>query len=196
MTVDAAGGDDWLELEKPSLLSLLWCFLRIGTTGFGGSSRAMMHAEAVERRRWLRPDDFLTGFAIAQVLPGANPVNLALYIGLRTRGLAGATAAVLGMIGPAFCIIILIGLIYSQLSVFPVTHVVLLGVAAAGVAATLALGLKVAARIERRMATALVGFGTFLAVGVFRIPTIPVVALAVPISIAFAYRAERNKRRD
>ncbi|HVB89027.1 MAG TPA: chromate transporter [Beijerinckiaceae bacterium] len=182
-----------LELERASLGSLFLCFLKIGLTSFGGSARAMMHREAVERRRWLREQDFLTGFAIAQVLPGANPVNLALYVGLRALGAAGAAAAVLGMVTPAFCVIMTMGFIYRSLSGYPATHFVLEGVAAAGVAATLAVGFKVAARMERRWVPAAVAAAVFATVGVLHLPMIPVVAIAVPLSVAAAYHAGRGK---
>ncbi|HUZ67815.1 MAG TPA: chromate transporter [Beijerinckiaceae bacterium] len=193
MALEADSDPVSFELEQPNLGALFWCFLKIGLTSFGGSSRAMMYAESVERRRWLRERDFLTGFAIAQVLPGANPVNLALYVGLRARGLIGAAAAVCGIVAPAFCVILLMGFVYHALSRYPATHFVLEGVAAAGVAATLAVGIKVALRMPRRLTPALIAILVFATVGVFHLPMIPVVVVAVPVSIAAAYWAAQGK---
>jgi chromate transporter len=181
------------ELEQPSLGALFWRFLKIGLTSFGGSSSAMMYKESVEARRWLREQDFLTGFAIAQVLPGANPVNLALYIGLRARGLIGAIAAVSGMVVPAFCVIMLMGFVYHALSGYAATHFVLEGVAAAGVAATLTVGLKVTTKMERRLAPALIAIVIFTTVGVFHLAMVPIVVAAVPVSIGIAYWTLRKK---
>jgi chromate transporter len=192
MNVDAREPE--AALDDASLLELFWCFLVIGLVSFGGSSRAMMHRETVERRRWLREPDFLTGFAIAQVLPGANPVNLALYIGLRMRGWLGATMAVLGMLLPAFCIIMLMGFAYRELARFPATHFVLDGVAAAGVAATLAVGFKVAVRLERNAWSILLALATFVTVGVLHLPMIPVVCVTVPLGVAVAYFAGGSYR--
>jgi chromate transporter len=175
------------DLDEASLFDLFWVFIKIGIASFGGASRAMMHAETVERNRWLREKDFLAGFAIAQVLPGANPVNLALYIGLRLRGLLGATASVLGMLLPAFLIIMLMGLAYRELAQYHATHVVLDGVAAAGVGATLSVGVKVAKRLERSAWTWLTAVGVFLAVGVFHVPMIPLVVVVVPAAILIAW---------
>lgn len=193
MDAESKRKDASFELEQPGLGVLFLCFLRIGLTSFGGSSRAMMHRESVERRRWLREQDFLTGFAIAQVLPGANPVNLALYVGLRTRGVIGAIAAVCGMVVPAFCVILAMGFVYRMLSGYPATHFVLEGVAAAGVAATLAVGLKVTSRMERRLGPALIAIVIFVTVGVFHLPMIPIVAVVLPVSIAAAYWAPRKE---
>lgn len=187
MAADVEPSSASFELEQPNLGSLFWCFLTIGLTSFGGSSTAMMHRESVERRRWLHEQDFLTGFAIAQVLPGANPVNLALYIGLRARGLIGAIASVSGMIVPAFCVILLMGFVYHALSGYSATHFVLEGVAAAGVAATLTVGIKVTTRMEQRLIPALIAIVIFATVGVFHLPMIPIVVVAVPLSIGVAY---------
>jgi chromate transporter len=187
------GSDDAAPLETATLLALFATFFKIGMSSFGGSSRAQMYSEAVEKKRWLRDKDFLTGFAVAQVLPGANPVNLALYIGLHARGRIGAVAAVLGMVVPAFCIILLMGYAYRQLSGHPETHFVLAGVAAAGVGATLAVGVKVATRVERHIVPVVVALAVFGTVGVFHWPMIPVVVVAVPLSIAVAFWKRKNQ---
>ena len=179
--------DDTEELERASLFDLFKAFLKIGVTSFGGASRPMMHRESVERHRWLRERDFLAGFAIAQVLPGANPVNLALYIGLRTRGALGATVAVLGMVVPAFFVILFMGVVYRELTGYPATHMVLAGLAASGVAATLSTGIKMSLRLDRNLLTAGIMAVVFIVVGILHWPMIPVVLCAIPASFALAW---------
>ena len=176
------------------LSQIFFSFLKIGGSAFGGSTQALIHRETVERRRWLDEQGFLAGFAISQVLPGANPVNLALYTGLKVRGGLGATIAVIAMIIPAFCIIMAMGFAYRQLSGLPVTHFVLGGVAAAGVGATLSVGMKVVARLPRKLTPYLVGLAVFAAVGLLRWPMVPVVVVAVPVSILLAYLGARGAR--
>ncbi|MDB5643631.1 MAG: chromate transporter [Hyphomicrobiales bacterium] len=166
---------------------VLLSFLKIGGSAFGGSTQALIFREVVDRRQWMSEQQFLTGQAIAQVLPGANPVNLALYVGLQVRGGLGATAAVLGMIAPAFCIILVMGFAYRELSGQPATHFVLGGVAAAGVGATLAMGFKIVRKMPRKIWPAAIALAVFAAIGFFRLPMIPVVLIAVPLSIAAAY---------
>ena len=187
--------DDSEPLDRASLLALFIAFLKIGVTSFGGASRPMMHRESVEIHRWLREKDFLAGFAIAQVLPGANPVNLALYIGLRARGAIGATVAVLGMVVPAFCVILLMGFAYRELTGFPATHMVLTGLAASGVAATFATGIKMATRLDRNLLTLVIGLAVFIAVGVLHWPMVPVVIVAIPASFVAAWYTDKESRR-
>ena len=184
------------ELEHASLFDLFVAFLKIGVTSFGGASRPMMHRESVERHRWLREKDFLAGFAIAQVLPGANPVNLALYIGLRVRGVLGATVAVLGMVVPSFCLILLIGYAYRGLTGYPATHMVLAGLAASGVAATLSTGLKMTMRLDRNLLTVVMMSSVFVVVGILHWPMVPVVVVAIPVSFALAWFTDPGPKKN
>ena len=180
---------------RVSLLDIFWTFLKVGTTSFGGASRAIMHNEAVERHHWLDEKDYLAGFALSQVLPGANPVNLALYIGLKVRGMLGATVAVCGMIVPAFCLTLCLGYLYRSYGHLAAVHFVLAGLAAAGVGATLTMAIKVARRLPRNLMTALIAMTVFLVVGLLRWPMVPVVLVAVPLSIALAFVQERKERK-
>jgi chromate transporter len=175
------------------LLELLGIFLRLGILAIGGGVQAFMYRDLVEIKKWISEKEYLTGFAIAQVLPGANPVNLALYFGLQLRGGPGATAAVLGMVVPAFCIILAMGYAYRQFAGYPATHFILVGVASVGVAATLAMGIKVSRKLDRDWLTILIAIITFAMVGIFRLPMVPVVLVIVPLSILLFYAMERRR---
>ncbi len=177
------------------LFELFVVFLKLGTLSIGGGSQAFMYRDLVDVKRWIDDKAFVTGLAIAQVLPGANPVNLALYFGQKLHGGLGATAAVFGMVVPAFCIILLAGYAYRLLAHYPATHFILLGAAAVGVAATLAMGIKIAQRLDRNWATILIGLVTFGAVGVLRLPMVPVVCVVVPASILIFYLMDRRHGR-
>ena len=83
-------------------------FLKLGITTFGGSVQSWMHREIVTRHRWLDERRSCLVLSVALVLPGANPVNMALYVGLQLRGGRGAITAVLAMVLPAFCVILLL----------------------------------------------------------------------------------------
>nr|TFG52689.1 MAG: chromate transporter [Hyphomicrobiales bacterium] len=179
-----------------SLPSMLVLFLHIGLTSFGGSTMAWMHREIVEKRKLLSDQGFMTGLTIAQVLPGANPVNLALYLGMHARGRMGAAVAVFGIIFPAFCVILIMGFLYRTYSGFETTHVVLGGVAAAGVGATLAMGVKLARSVMVRFVPTAIALFTFFVVGILRWPLVPVVAVMVPLSILQAYLMHRRQSKD
>src|ERR1700722_12487214 len=84
---------------RVGLSQLLATFVRLGTMTFGGGVQSWIHREVVQRLRWIDNKSFLSGMTVAQILPGANPVNMALYVGMHLRGGTGARAA-----GPALCI--------------------------------------------------------------------------------------------
>ena len=177
---------------RVGLSQLLATFVRLGTLTFGGGVQSWIHREVVQRLGWINDKSFLSGMTVAQILPGANPVNMALYVGLQLRGGVGAAVAVFGMLIPAFCTTLILGALYRSYGHLAAVHFVLAGMAAAGVGATLTMGIKVARRLPRNLVTALIAVTVFVVVGVLRWPMIPVVVVMVPLSIALAFVAERN----
>jgi chromate transporter len=177
---------------RVGLNQLLATFVRLGTMTFGGGVQSWIHREVVQRLGWINDKSFLSGMTVAQILPGANPVNMALYVGLQLRGGAGAAVAVFGMLIPAFCTTLILGALYRSYGHLAVVHFVLAGMAAAGVGATLTMGIKVARRLPRNLVTVLIALTVFVLIGVLRWPMIPVVAVMVPLSIAAAFVAERK----
>lgn len=173
---------------------LLATFVRLGTVTFGGGLQSWIHREVVDRLGWIDDDTFLSGLTMARVVPGGNGVNVALYVGLRLRGAMGAAAAVLGLVVPAFCVILCLGYLYRRFGHLAAVHFVLTGLAAAGVGATLTMGIKVGRRLPRDIGTALVAATVFALVGVMQLPMIPVVLALIPISVGLALLAERRPR--
>jgi chromate transporter len=164
------------------LLALMGVFFRVGVTSFGGSTAAWLYRELVERRRWLDEDHFLTALTLAQVLPGANPVNLSIYVGSQLRGGIGGAAAALGMIGPPFCIILVLGFLYRTFGSSPIAHAVLGGLAAVGVGMTLSIGAKLARKV-RKPVPVVIAVTLFVTVGILHWPMIPMVIVLTPLSI-------------
>jgi chromate transporter len=168
---------------KVSLWDIFTTFVRISVMSFGGSTAAWSYRAVVEDRKWLDNDAFVAGMTLSQIMPGANPVNVSLYIGQRLRGPLGALVGALGMISPALVVVLVLALLYTRLSGYPLTHFLLLGIAAAGVGATFSMGAKVAVRIERKLLRYVFAIVAFVAVGVLHWPTVPVVLVLAPLSI-------------
>lgn len=187
MTITAAA-----DPPRASLAGVAGVFLRLGLTSFGGGTAAWVHRELVERRRWLTEEAFLTGLTVAQILPGANPVNLALYFGLELRGSAGAAAAALGLLAPSFTFILVLGALYNHYAGAAWLHAILAGLAAVGIAVTISVGLKVARRLRGDLPAAVIAAAVFAAVGLLHWPMVPVVIVAAPLGIALAHRKKRT----
>lgn len=176
---------------EPRLGSILAVFTTLGMASFGGGLPGWMHREVVQKRRWLSEESFLAGIALGQVLPGPNSVNLALYIGQQLRGVPGAAVAFLGILGPPFLFILGLALLYGWGAGFAGFGVVLGGVAAAGLANSLTTGLRTARGLRGAWPWGVAAI-TFVAVGILRLPMIPVVLVLAPVSIGLAWRSLRH----
>jgi chromate transporter len=128
------------EIERiantPTLGGLFLSFLKIGTVGFGGGLAVIAHIRtlAVQQRRWLTEQDFASGFALAQTLPGTSAGNVTTYVGLRLRGWRGAGAAIAGFILPSMLMMIVLAILYRHLRYLPDTDRLFNGLNAAVVA--------------------------------------------------------------
>ena len=128
------------EIERiantPTLGGLFLSFLKIGTVGFGGGLAviAQVRTLAVKQRRWLTEQEFASGFALAQTLPGTAAGNIATYVGLRIRGWRGAGVAMAGFILPSMLMMIVLAILYRHLRYLPDTDRLFLGLNAAVVA--------------------------------------------------------------
>ena len=79
--------------QRPaSIGALFWAFSWLALQGFGGVL-AVVQRELVEKRHWLTLEEFVEDWAVAQIMPGANVVNLSLIVGDRYFGWKGALAA-------------------------------------------------------------------------------------------------------
>jgi chromate transporter len=174
-------------VHPPSLFAIYRVFFVLGLLSFGGGVSAWMHREVVQVRGWMTDADFISGFALAQILPGVNSANLAVYLGQHLRGPLGAAAALLGMLTGPFAVVILAAVVYHRLVGLPGFAAATAGIAAVAVGMLLRLGFTLAGRVPRRVAAYAVMLATFAAVGVLNWPLVPVVAVLAPISIVAAW---------
>ena len=83
--------------QPQSLSDLFFSFTVLALQGFGGVL-AVAQRELVERKRWMTNEEFVEEWAVAQIMPGPNVINLGIMIGGRYFGLRGALAALAGML--------------------------------------------------------------------------------------------------
>jgi chromate transporter len=176
----------------PNPLQLFIAFSLISVSGFGGVlywSRRMM----VDERKWMTAEEFNEAYALCNFLPGPNIVNFSVVFGRQVGGTAGALVALLGLLGPPFLIVTLLGLIYAYYGDIAALQRVLAGVAAAAAGLTISTGLKMAAPLLRQRPGFAhgVAMAAFLAVGVLSWPIYWVLGVLIPCSIALAWRMRR-----
>ena len=120
----------------PSLGEALRYWFELGCISFGGPAGqiALMHAELVERRRWISERRFLHALNYCMLLPGPEAQQLATYIGwLMHRTLGGLAAGALFVL-PSLLLLIGLSWLYAAQGSHPVLQAVLYGVQPAVVA--------------------------------------------------------------
>lgn len=114
---------------RVSLWTLFTLFLRIGSTAFGGFMAliAVVENNVVERRKWLTHEEMLDGVSLATVLPGPIAVNTIAYVGHRLRGTPGALVSTIGVILPAFLLMLALTVAYLSWGQMPVVSKLFMG---------------------------------------------------------------------
>ena len=67
---------------NPSLLELALTFNHIALASFGGGLSAWSREVIVVEKGWMA-EEFLSAITMCRILPGANQVNLAVFVGAK-----------------------------------------------------------------------------------------------------------------
>ena len=181
-------------IDRPqphSLTDLFVSFTLLALQGFGGVL-AVVQYELVEKKRWLSKEEFLEDWAVAQIMPGPNVVNLSLMIGGRYFGLPGALASLAGMLTIPLLLVLLLGLAYAHFADHPGVAGALRGMGAVAAGLIVATGLKLFSVLKGSplgvpVCIAL-GVLCFIAVGLLRLPLVYVLLILGTLACLLAYR--------
>jgi chromate transporter len=129
-------------LQQPrSKTDLFVSFTVLALQGFGGVL-AVVQRELVEKKRWMTREQFVEDWAVAQIMPGPNVINLALMIGGRYFGLAGALAGVAGMLAAPMVVVLFLAVAFGGVSDAAWAQGALRGMGAVSAGLIAAVGLK------------------------------------------------------
>lgn len=166
-------------------------FCRVGLSGFGGVL-PWARRYLVERYRWLRADEFNALLGLCQILPGPNVMNLSVAVGRRFHGAVGAVLAPLGLMAAPMAIVLCLGLLYERYGDLPGVQAMLRGISAVAAGLIFAMGVKMASGLRLRAMSLPLAAAVFIAIALWRLPMIWVVALLVPVGIALARRLTKE----
>ena len=174
-----------------SARDLFWSFTKLALQGFGGVL-AIVQYELVEKKQWLTREEFLEDWAVAQILPGPNVVNLSLMIGDRYFGLRGAMMALAGMLTLPLLIVLALAAIFAGISDAPGVVGALRGMGAVAAGLIAATGLKLIGALKTNVmgpvACGLLALLTFVAVALARVPLAWVLLTIGMLASLWAYR--------
>ena len=173
------------------MTDLFWSFTWLALQGFGGVL-AIVQRELVEKKKWLTLEEFIEDWAVAQILPGPNVVNLSLMIGDRYFGLRGALVALAGMLAFPLLIVLTLAAIFAGISDSPAVQGALRGMAAVAAGLIGATGLKLIGALNRNVMGRAVcaGFAlvTFIVIAAWHVPLAWVLLCVGGPACLWAYR--------
>lgn len=192
MTAPAFEAKPGYTLERPESVSdLFWSFSKLALQGFGGVLPIVQRV-MVEEKKWLSLEQFLEDWAVAQILPGPNVVNLSLMIGDRYFGVRGAMAALAGMLTFPLMIVLGIAVLFAGVSELPQVQGALRGMGAVTAALITATGLKLTHGLKQNPMGAPVCWAlaaiTFIAIALFKLPLLWVLLGVGGPACVWAYR--------
>jgi chromate transporter len=156
----------------PSLREAFRFWLKLGFISFGGPSGqiAMMHAELVEKKKWIGEARFLHALNFCMLLPGPEAQQLAIYIGWllhKTRGgiIAGALFVV-----PSIFILWALSYIYVAYGSIPWIAAIFYGLKPAVLAIVAAAVIRIGRRALQSVVMWLVAAAAFVEIYLFHVP--------------------------
>lgn len=187
-------------LHRPrSLADLFFSFTWLALQGFGGVL-VVAQQELVERKKWLTPEKFVEDWAVAQIMPGPNVVNLAMMFGARYFGWRGSIAAMSGLILAPLILILLLVTVYSQWSHLALVQGTLRGMGAVAAGLIMAAALKLLPALGhnpmRLWTSALIMLSTLFLIVVLHWPLVWVLALIGSASMAGAWHRLKQLASD
>ena len=119
-----------------TLLQLFGSFLKIGLFTFGGGYAMipLIRREVTEHRHWIDDREFIDLLTLAQSSPGPIALNTSVFVGYKMYGCSGAVAALMGIVVPAFTVILLVAIFFANIRQNPIVDAAFKGMRPAVVA--------------------------------------------------------------
>jgi chromate transporter len=169
----------------PRFAEALRFWLKLGFISFGGPTGqiAIMHAELVERRRWISEPRFLHALNYCMLLPGPEATQLATYVGwLLHRTTGGLVAGVLFVL-PSIFILLGLSYVYAAYGSVPAVAALFYGLKPAVLAIVASATIRIGRRALRHPLMWVVAAAAFTALFVLRLPFPLVIAAAVALGL-------------
>ena len=166
----------------PTLSEAFRFWLRLGFISFGGPTGqiAIMHAELVEKRRWISENRFLHALNFCMLLPGPEAQQLATYIGwLLHRTWGGIIAGSLFVL-PSMFILWVLSLVYVKFGNVAWVASAFCGLKPAVLAIVAAAVVRIGSRVLKNEVMWIIAALAFVTLYFFKIP-FPIIIVGAAI---------------
>jgi len=172
-------------------------FLKLGLTGFGGPLALLssMQRDLIHQRQWMAPDVFLRAFSLIKAMPGPIAFQVAVFIGRHRAGWRGGFAALIGLIGPSFLMIVLFGMFYDEWKDAPLGQELMVGMQAAALGVILATLRELSySHRHKSIFWILVGLATLITAKLPALEPLLIVASGAVTAMIFQIKNSANNR--
>jgi len=170
-----------------SLFELAWTFNHIALASFGGGLSAWSREVLVVEKEWMGEEEFLSAMTMCRILPGANQVNMAVFVGTKMKGIPGALSALLGLTLMPLVFVLVMAFIYFRFKEVPAVKSVLHGASAAAVAMTVAMVIQTGRKCLTSVVPVLLALACFVLNGILRWPLPVTLLIVAPVALFWAW---------
>jgi chromate transporter len=178
----ASPGEPLQATLSVSFSEALRYWLKLGFISFGGPAGqiSIMHAELVEKRRWISEGRFLHALNYCMVLPGPEAQQLATYIGWLMHRTWGGIAAGALFVLPSLFILIALSWIYIAFGNTTLVAGLFYGIKPAVTAIVLQAAHRIGSRALKGVVPWCIAAASFIAIFAFNAP-FPLIVIAAGI---------------
>jgi chromate transporter len=168
-----------------SLAGIFLYFAKAGMFVFGSGLAILpfLYGGVVEGHHWLNDRQFLDAVAVAMITPGPVVITVA-FIGFLVAGVAGATAAALGVFLPVYVVVVALAPSYKKWAKNPQLNAFVRGVTAAATGAIAGAVIVLARRSIYDVPTASIGIVSLAVLFRWKIPEPALIAVAAVVGLA------------
>lgn len=168
-------------------------FFKIGAFTFGGGFAMIpiIQKEVVEKKKWIKDEEFIDTISIAQSSPGPIAVNSSIFVGYKIDGFKGALICTFGTILPSFLIILLISIFFTQVNNNPIFEKVFLGIRPVVVALIFSAVYKLITKARLGYKDLVIAVLAMLTIVLFNIT--PIYIIVVGVLLRVIYNKFKNK---
>jgi chromate transporter len=176
-----------VETENPGaavgLSARFIAFLKVSLCAFGGGL-VWARRVVVEQRRWMSDQEFVETLTLCQLMPGPNVVGIAVCVGAKVRGAAGAIAALAGFILLPWTVGLLFGGLILQHADLAIAGNILGGISAAAAGLMIATGIRLLMPHRSRRSALIFAACAFAGMAFTKLPLLIILFGLAPLSIA------------
>lgn len=159
-------------ITPPTFYEAFLFWLKLGFISFGGPTGqiGIMHAELVERKRWISEERFLHALNYCMILPGPEAQQLAIYVGWLLHRTWGGIAAGSLFVIPSFFILTGLSYIYVSFGTVPVIAALFYGLKAAVVAIVASAVVRIGKKALKNQVMLVIAAAAFIGIYFLKVP--------------------------